>query len=329
MPLPRAQTLKALGEFGFLDRLLPTLGRRRDVIVGPGDDCAVVRCGSRRLLITTDALVEEVHFERGWLTPVQLGRRSLLVNLSDIAAMGGRPTACVISVGVPPNFPVRDLLAIHNGIKSAGRAAGVAVVGGNVTGAAHLFISVTVLGEAGRRIITRAGARAGDEIYVTGTLGDAALGVRQLRQGQRTGVAVRRYREPQARLTAGAVLAQHNLASAMIDISDGLLQDLGHIAAASRCGAVVEVDRLPYASALRRLPPAQALQLALRGGDDYELLFIVPARRVAALEQLRRRLGCRVTRIGRCLPRRFGVELEGAGREVHVRGGGGWDHFAS
>jgi len=328
--MARADTLATVGEFGFLDRLLPKLAGRRDVIVGPGDDCAVVRCGNRRLLITTDALVEDVHFRRDWLTPRQLGYRSLAVNLSDIAAMGGHPTFGVISVAAPGGTPAKELFAVHAGIEAGARAAGMAIVGGNVSRADCLFLSITVLGEARRRVLTRAGAHAGDELYVTGTLGDGALGVRQLQRGERRGAAVQHYRQPRARLKMGQLLAEHDIASAMIDISDGLLQDLGHLTRASGVGAEIEVDALPYSPALRRLPQTEALGLALHGGDDYELLCAVPRRRVAALERLRRWFDCPLTRIGRCVPKRLGIELLGAGREVHVRPeGGGWDHFTS
>jgi thiamine-monophosphate kinase len=323
----RARTLSSLGEFGFLDRLLPTLPGRRDVIVGPGDDCAVVRCSRHPLAVTTDVLVEEVHFRRSWMSPRQLGRRSLLVNLSDIAAMGGRPRFCVVSVGVPTNYRVADLFAVHEGIKSAARRADVAVVGGNVSRADRLFLSLTVLGEVVGRVVTRAGARRGDQLYVTGTLGDAALGVRQLQRGLRSGLAVRRYREPQPRLAVGALLAERGIASAMIDVSDGLLQDLGHVAKASGVGAVIDVEALPYSAALRHLPAADALQLALRGGDDYEILCAVPQHRVPTLERLLPRLSCPITHIGHCVPKRLGIELVGAGREVRVRAGGGWNHF--
>ena len=299
------------------------------VLVGPGDDCAVVRCGSRRVLITTDALVESVHFESKWLTPKQLGRRSFLVNASDIAAMGGRPTFCVISAGVPVSYPAKDLTALHAGIHAAARECGAAVVGGNISRADRLFISITLLGDAPSRAVTRRGAGVGDELFVTGTLGDAALGVRQLQRRQRGGHAIARYREPQPRLTAGLLLATHRLASAMIDVSDGLLQDLGHLTQASGIGAEIEVEALPYSPALRRLPKADALQLALRGGDDYELLCAVPRQRVPALQRLQKRLGCPFTRIGRCVPARNGIELLGAGREIRVDGTGGWDHFVS
>jgi thiamine-monophosphate kinase len=297
------------------------------VEVGPGDDCAVVRIGTRRVLLTTDALVDGVHFRHEWLTPRQLGRRSVLINLSDIAAMGGRPTFCLVSVGVPPAYPAADLFALHAGIEAAARDHGASVIGGNVTRAHQLCVSLTLLGEAAGGVLTRAGARRGDELWVTGTLGDGALGVRQLERRQARGPAVRRYREPQPRLVAGALLARHRIASAMIDISDGLLQDLGHIADASRVGAQIDVDALPQSAALARLPRADALQVALHGGDDYELLCAIPPRRVGRLRRLMKQLGCPITRIGRCIPKRQGIELIGAGREVHASSESGWDHF--
>jgi len=328
--MARIDTLATVGEFGFLDRLLPRLAGRRDVLVGPGDDCAVVRCGGRPVLITTDALIEDVHFKRDWLTPRQLGYRSLAVNLSDIAAMGGHPTFGVISVAASGSTPAAELFGVHAGIEAAARAAGMAIVGGNVSRAECLFLSITVLGEVRRRAVTRGGARVGDELFVTGTLGDGALGVRQLQCGERRGAAVQRYRRPRPRLKMGQLLAEHGIAAAMIDISDGLLQDLGHLTKASGVGAEIEVDALPRSPALRRLPQLEALELALRGGDDYELLCAVPRRRVAALERLRRQFDCPITRIGRCVPERLGIELLGAGREVHLRSeGGGWDHFVN
>lgn len=330
IPMPRPQPLSALGEFGFLRRLLPTLKQTPDVMIGPGDDCAMLRVGNRKLLITTDAVVESIHFERDWLTPRQLGRRSLLVNLSDIAAMGGRPTFCAVSVGVPGAYTAYDLTALHRGIQEVARETGVAIVGGNVSRAPNLFISLTLLGDAGRRVVPRGGAHNGDELYVTGTLGDAALGVRQLQNGRRSGAAIARYREPEPRLKVGGLLAVENIASAMIDVSDGLLQDLGHLTAASGVGAEIDVEQLPYSPSVRRLSVAERLQLALRGGDDYELLCAVPRRRIPALLQLRKKLGCSITRIGRCIPAPRGVELRGAGREVQVLSrDGGWDHFRS
>lgn len=317
-------TLASLGEFAFLRRLLPRLPRGRDVLLGPGDDCAVVRSRAGALLVTVDALVEGIHFRRDWLTASALGRRAFAVNASDIAAMGGAPRWCVTQIGAPPRTPAGLVDGIARGVAAAAAAAGAAVVGGNLSRAAELSVCVTLIGDAPPRPLTRAGARRGDAIYVTGTLGDAALGVRQLRRArQARGAAVARYRRPTARLAAGAVLARRRLASAMIDVSDGLMQDLGHLCAASGVGARIDLARLPCRPAVRRA----GLELALAGGEDYELLFTVPPRRAAALARHAGALGCRITRIGVCTAPGDGLQMvDEEGRAERWRGAG-HDHF--
>ena len=317
--------LSRIGELGFLERLLPTLGTTGGVVVGPGDDCAVVRAGSRQLLLTTDAIVEDVHFRRAWMTPRQIGRKAFLVNASDIAAMGGQPKFCLVSVGAPPSYPVRDLLELHRGITAAAGAAATAVVGGNLTRAKNLFVSITVIGEAPRRPLRRAGARSGDVLFVTGTLGEAALGLRQLlHNAAARGTAVRRFREPIPRLMAARRLAKEHYASAMIDVSDGLLQDLGHLCKASGVGAEIVLEDLPSTAAVRRADP----QLALHGGEDYELLFTVAPSNLSRLARIRAALGCPITAIGRVMPKRYGIRvLDCTGSAVKVQRSG-FDHFA-
>lgn len=321
-----SQTIGTLGEFGFLSRLLPGLPRGRGVLVGPGDDAALVAGATRRLLVTTDALVEGVHFRRGWLRPEQIGRKAYLVNASDIAAMGGRPRFCLVSVGASPDLPSRDLIALHRGLRAAADETGAQLVGGNLTRAPELFVSVTLLGEAPRRPALRSGARPGDLLYVTGTLGDAALGLEMLRRdpGAR-GAPVSRFREPPERLRAGALLSRPGHASAMIDVSDGLLQDLGHLCRASGVGARVDASLLPASRSVRR----RGLSLALGGGEDYELLCAVPARNQARVERLRSRIGCRLTRIGCCVPQRSGLQvIDERGRALAAERAG-FDHFAA
>jgi thiamine-monophosphate kinase len=320
------QTIGSLGELGFLARLLPTLRGGRGVLVGPGDDTAVVVSPTRRLLVTTDALVEGVHFRRGWLRPVQIGRKAYLASASDIAAMGGRPRFCLASIGVAPDFPSRDLAALHRGLGAAARETGARLVGGNLTRARELLVSVTLIGESPPRPALRSGARPGDLLYVTGTLGEAALGLEMLRRnaGAR-GEPVRRFREPPKRLRAGALLARSGYASAMVDVSDGLLQDLGHLCRASGVGARIEACLLPASPSVRRA----GLSLLLAGGEDYELLCAVPARRQERVERLERRLGCRLTLIGSCVPARHGVRvLDERGRSLGD-GRAGFDHFAA
>ncbi len=318
-------SLAEVGEFGFLRQILPKLPRDSRMVVGPGDDCAVVRSPGSRLLLTTDAVVDGVHFRRAWMTPRQIGRKAYLVNASDVAAMGGRPRFCLISVGAPPDFPSREMAAIHQGVAAAAAETGALVVGGNLTRAPRLFVSVALVAEAPPRPLCRSGARPGDALYVTGTLGEAALGLRMLRRNpQARGGPVRRFCEPIPRLRAGAVLARSGLASAMIDLSDGLLQDLGHLCAASGVGAEIAAAALPCTRRVRRAGYA----LALAGGEDYELLCAVPPEHVKRMERLQPELGCRLTRIGWLGRKRDGLRvLDEKGNRLPI-GAAGFDHFA-
>lgn len=320
------ETIGDFGEFRFLNQLVPRLKRGVGVIVGPGQDCAVVKAGGTQLLVTVDALVEGVHFKSDWLSPKQLGRRGFLVNASDIAAMGGRPRWCVVSIGVPRGYSKRSLNLIHAGIDEAAAEIGAAIVGGNLTASPRLSISVTLIAEAPRRLVTRQGARPGDRIFITGTAGDAALGVQQLRRGARSGAAVRRYREPCARMTAGRLLVESGAVSAMIDVSDGVLQDLGHICSASGAGAEIDASRIPLSAVYRR-ECGDDTSLALTGGEDYELLCTVPARKEALLEKLRGRLRCPLTAIGRVTKGRQPRVVDASGRLVDIASPG-YDHFS-
>lgn len=319
--------LAVLGEFGFLRQLLPSLpAAGRGVELGPGDDCAVLRTGGgRRLLLTVDALVEGVHFHRGWLTPRQLGRRAYLVNASDIAAMGGTPLWCVLNLAAPARFAAAAALAIGRGVAEAARQSGACLVGGNLTRASELAVTVALAGEAGRRYLTRAGARPGDLLYVTGSLGEAALGVRELRSGAGArSAAVRRFREPPLRIRAGAQLAESGTAAAMIDVSDGLIQDLGHLCAASGVGARVDLQRVPLSPRVRR----GGVELAIAGGEDYELLCAVPPRHRRRAERLAAGFGCAFTLIGECLPAASGLRVLDAEGNAVALTAVGHDHFA-
>jgi thiamine-monophosphate kinase len=325
MAAHRQPTIAAIGEFGFLRRLLPRLPAGPDVVLGPGDDCAVVRFGNRNVLVTTDALVEHVHFERSWMKPRQIGRKAYLVNASDIASMGGRPRFCVVATAAPADFPAADLEQIHRGLAQAAAETGARVVGGNLSRARELSLSVTLLGAAPRRPVRRSGARSGDLLFVTGTLGEAAAGLRRLqRDSAARGAFVRRFLEPRPRLRAGELLAAEGVASAMIDISDGLLQDLRHLCAASGVGAEVEAGAVPCPPRLGR----RALGLALAGGEDYELLFTVRQRDLKRLATLHSRLGCRLTRIGRIVSKSAGLQvLDARANEMNIEELG-FDHFA-
>lgn len=283
----------------------------------------MVEAGGPLLLFTTDALVEGIHFRRDWLTPRQIGRKSYLVNASDIAAMGGRPRFCVVSTGAPADTPIRFLSAVHRGVAAAAAETGATLVGGNLSGSRELFVSVALLGEA-KAPVTRAGAGVGDHLFVTGELGAAAVGLAALLRGERPrGAAAARFREPLPRLRAGALLARAGVVSAMIDVSDGLLQDLQHVCDASEVGAEIELERVPRARAARGVEPVSLLT----GGEDYELLCTVPEDRTARLKRLIPKLGCRFTRIGRVMPKRYGVRVrQWNGKPLQLRRGG-FDHF--
>lgn len=315
--------LSEVGELGLLARIVRESSTAPDVIVGPGDDCAVLRLGGRNYLWTTDDQIEGTHFETAWMTPRQIGAKAYLVNASDIAAMGGRPKFALVGLAAPPTFSATALIEVQRGLCAAAARDGVVVIGGNVARAPGLQVAVSLLGEAPPRPLLRSGARAGDAIYVSGTLGDAALGLRQL-QADRTaaGASVNRFRRPQPRLEAGAVLAREGIASAVIDVSDGLLRDLGHLCRASGVGAWIETDALPTSMAVRRASP----HLALEGGEDYELLCAVPTRKEIELERILPKLGCRMTRIGVFRPSKEGIlgaGIEHLSQDVEA----GYSHF--
>lgn len=314
-------SLADVGEFGFLRDLLPELQGGRDVLVGPGDDAAIVRGGGAALVMTTDALVAGTHYRSGWCTPGELGRRAFLVNLSDIAAMGAKPKWCLASVGAPARLAAQDLQSVLMALHDAAAEHGTALVGGNLTRAARAFYAVTLIGEATARPITRAGAQVGDRIFVSGELGGAACAVACLRRGEAPAPALReRYLDPPPRLAVATALAEREIASAMIDVSDGLEQDLGHISEASGVAAEIDFDRVPVGAAVRR--HRRWRSYALRGGEDYELLFTVPPEEVPQVRRIAKAAQCPLTEIGEIRKGR-GVLVSGAGRGLRK----GFDHF--
>lgn len=280
--------LRDLGEVALLREIARLVPARHDVLVGPGDDAAVVRGTSRPLLLTTDAQVEGVHFRRSWLSARELGRRAFHVAASDVAAMGGRVRAVLLAIAAPSDWPIAELRGVVRGVRAAAEQAGAGLAGGNLSSARELSLTVSVLGDAPARTVLRSGARPGDRLYVTGRLGGAAFGLRLLQRARTVGggeVAKRRWRRPTARLDEGRALAT-GVATAMIDLSDGLLVDLTRLADASGCRALVRTERVPLAVPLRGLPPRDARALALSGGEDYELLFTVPSRAAGRVRRL-------------------------------------------
>lgn len=294
------------------------------VLVGPGDDAAVVAGAELEagLLLTVDAAEEGVHFDRVLHPLPAVGRRAVAAAASDIAAMGGRPLAALVSVVASPG----DLDAARTVMAAAGRRGaelGAPVVGGNITRGDRLGLHVTVAGRMaeGARPLLRSGARPGDALFVSGPLGASALGLELLRDriGSRStdpaeSPWVRAHLDPQPRLRLGVELV--GVATAAMDLSDGLALDLHRLARASRCGAVVEAARLPLAA------PAK-LEAALFGGEDYELLFTAPRGRVTSRMAAGGAAWSGVTRIGRVVSREEGVRIatpDGRSRSLPPRG---------
>ncbi len=275
-------TLRARGELALLEEIRRLVPRRRRVVLGPGDDAAVIARSRHPQLLTIDTLIENVHFRRRWLSPRALGARAFEVSASDVAAMGGRAVAALLAIAAPPTTRAAELRAMVLGVRAAAERAGAALAGGNLAAADALSLTVAIVGEAPAPPVTRSGGRVGDQLFVTGTVGGAALGLHGLRTARSMlvdGGAVRRWQRPTARLRAGVELARRRIAAAMIDVSDGLLIDAERLARASGVGIVLRWDRLPLAPGLSRLGSARARALALGGGEDYELLFAVrPAR---------------------------------------------------
>jgi thiamine-monophosphate kinase len=320
--------LKELGERRVISRIRRAFGQpRKDILIGIGDDASLVKAPNS-LLLTTDILVEDEDFRRAVHPPRLLGRKALNVNLSDIAAMGGRPLHALVGMAMPGDIEESWLRQFMAGFGSAAREAGVALVGGDLSKSEKIMISVTVTGEA-KSPVTRSGARAGDWIIVSGTLGDAARGFQLLEEGglqgkgRGAGPLIKAFLDPVPRLELGALLARRHLASAMIDISDGLSVDLAHICEESGVGAEVEASRVPISEALRRFSK-DPLALALHGGEDFELLFTVRPANFAAVRKLSSRF--KLTRIGRVTAGKK-IFLVGSDKKKAPLRPGGFEHF--
>jgi thiamine-monophosphate kinase len=328
-------TVAEIGEQAVIERITRRLEMPAWVEVGPGDDAAVIKPprGLREVL-TTDALVDGVHFDQAFVPPDAIGHRALAVNLSDLAAMGAAPRTVLLSLALPATMRVDALDAMLDGFLRQALAHRVTLVGGNITRTpGPLLINVTAIGAVRpRRALTRAGARPGDEIYVTGTVGDAAAGLAMLRQTASgctaESVCISRYLRPEARVRAGLQLAHHGAASSCVDLSDGLADGLRQLALASGVGVEVETASLPISDEARAWHAAAGtdpVAAALGGGDDYELLFTVRPRHRGRLRGARRRIGdLPITRIG--------VVTRGRGLVVRDASGGrelphGFEHF--
>jgi thiamine-monophosphate kinase len=290
-PHPSAgPTVADAGESALVARIRARAGEPPSFIhIGIGDDAAVIEPPRGGLdVVTTDALVEDVHFRRAWTNPESIGWKAVVVNLSDLAAMGASPRAVFLTLALPDALPLADFDAIVEGVVRAASSAGAALAGGNIARSpGPLVVDVTAMGSARRRrVLTRSGARAGDLLYVTGDVGGAAAGLAVRSRGidpdswtEPMRACVARYERPDARLRCGRLVAAARAASACIDLSDGLADAVRQLAAASGTGAQLDASLVPMQPGAAEWLGADPLARAIAGGEDYELLFSVPPRR--------------------------------------------------
>ena len=310
LPDTNAVTVDAIGERALIDRIKARVSMPAWVVIGPGDDAAVIKPQRGAFdVVTTDAQVDGVHFDRRFVPADAIGHRALAVNLSDLAAMGASPHAALLSLALPPSLDVATFEQILDGLLSLAAVHRVTLIGGNITQTpGPLTLDVTAIGSARpRRILTRAGARPGDHVYVTGSLGEAATGL-QILQATSAGAGwpsdgcVRRYLKPEPRVRAGMLLGRNRAASSCMDISDGLADCVRQVADASGVGITLDGSAIPVPTEVRDVQRRRGrapLEPALSGGDDYELFFTVRPAHRGRLRAVCRQLGdLPITRIG-------------------------------
>jgi thiamine-monophosphate kinase len=307
------RTVLHLGERALIDRITARLAMPSWVMVGPGDDAAVIATERGALeVLTTDVQVEGVHFDHRFVPPDAIGHRALAVNLSDLAAMGAKPRAALLSLILPDSLEVAVVDGMLDGLTALAARHGVTLIGGNISRSpGPLVVDVTAVGSVRpRRMLRRAGARPGDGVYVTGSIGDALVGLHSLQekcgsggpQGTAPQLAEQRYLYPEPRVRMGMLLGRNRAATACMDLSDGLADAVRQVAAASNVGIAIDADALPIADAVRRWhvdhngdPAAMALQ----GGDDYELLFTARPSHTGRLRDVKAHAGSLpITKIG-------------------------------
>lgn len=330
-----------IGEFTLIDRIRKILpvSRNKDLLVDIGDDTAVVRMDERRaLLLTCDIQVEGRHFRFDRTTPYRLGRRAMAVNLSDIASMGGKPTYALVSLGLPADFPVESCDRLFEGMRDELLPHRAYIIGGNLAQTKEgLIVDVTLLGEVDlSRVLTRGGARVGDRIFVTGKLGASGAGLQALKIfGEKVPAKYRelvnRHVLPVPRVDLGRRISGSGVASAMIDLSDGVAGDLFHVCTRSGVGAEIHEDLLPLPNHIVEIAEKSGksvLDLALHSGEDYELLFTVPPRVSAKkIRSIPGDTGIPVTEIGTIVKREEGYTLVDSRGKKRPLTPAGWDHF--
>ena len=300
--------LKKVGEFQLIDIISrQTATSHRSIIKGIGDDAAVIADGPDNcLLVTTDILRENIHFKKSFTSPYLLGKKSLSVNLSDIAAMGGTPFYYFVSLSAPPNTPLNFIKELYRGMNQRAKAFNTVLLGGDtVSSLKDIMLSITLIGRAKKKsVVYRNSAKKGDLIYVTGHPGESALGLLMLKRDSKRykrRSAVKKHLDPFPRVKIGKIISDKNLATSMIDISDGLIPDLEHIIGQSKKGAALHLSQIPLSYTYRKTCPCFSKELytpALFGGEDYELLFTASSKNSGKITGLSKKSGVAITCIG-------------------------------
>lgn len=326
-----------IGEFGLIERLAGLANKTANVksgqelIIGIGDDTAAYLAGNRLQLATVDSMVQDIHFSLEYTNWKELGWKSLAVNLSDIAAMGGIPAYALISLGLPDSTEVEDVVSYYSGMMEIAKKFDTVIVGGDTVRSPVLFVSITVLGSAmsESRILRRSSAKPGDKIAVTNYLGASAAGLEMLTKKlkfnvKNTAQLRKAHLKPSPRVVEGQLLMKNGVRCGM-DISDGLVGDLTHICQESQVGACINVDLVPIAPVVKSCFGKRAMELALTGGEDYELLFTASAR---TMKKVKTEIECPVTVIGEITAENIGkvTLIDNYGKPV-ILGKMGWDHF--
>ena len=321
--------LRSLGEREVIRAIRSEFSKpRRDILIGIGDDAAVVKPGRKPFIFTKDLLFEGVDFITSLHPPFSLGRKSLNVNLSDIAAMGGMPKYALLGLGLPSNLDLTWIKEFLSGFHSAAREGGILLVGGDLSSANKISISVTVVGE-GKNIIRRSGGKPGHILFVSGLLGDSKQGFLLLKKGfklgddKRADPLLKAFLDPVPQTSLGHELARNRVASAMIDVSDGLSVDLLHICDESGCGAEIDLWRLPLSPSLRYFQK-RPLPLALHGGEDFQLLFSAAPRNLELISKLQTKF--KITEIGRLTSKKgiFLIDRKGKKKSLEIKGYEHW-----
>ncbi len=333
--------IKDIGELKLIQRIADNYrSSLSSIVTGIGDDAAALKISENNILLATcDLLLEDVHFNLNFTDSYQLGRKSLAVNLSDIAAMGGTPLFFLVSLALPPHLPLEFIDDLYRGMTDLADEFDTKLVGGDTnTSPDKLMINITLLGEANPdHLLKRSGAQVGDSIFVTGTLGDAALGFfilefdKNMNRPYSHNTLTYKHLSPYPRIKEGISIAENRLASAMIDISDGLLIDLRRILTLSKLGATIYIPQLPLSKEFKQYQGKlkhNKIDFALKGGEDYELLFTSPQNKEKELLKLGQTLGVPINKIGEVNSSEELVILDQNHKSYPIDDQG-YDHFLS